>query len=139
MKVPDYAAAAIAELLQELDQHRRLRPHAIRSWQEAYGLIAEEHHELLRQLTKSTLDDPKDDKLLNDACELAVMCVSAYIDMSAATGATRRRSQTSRDVQLRAGGYTVACTRCRKRQAFHHRTATHEFLCDRCAQAGAHV
>ena len=79
--VPDIARDAIVEFLRKYQEHLDARPHAIRSWQESWGIIDEEHSEMLRQLRKSKVDDPKTDKLLNDAMELAVAAFSSYVDL----------------------------------------------------------
>ena len=133
VKVPDKAADAVTAVVEKLVEHWKRRPNAIRSWAEAFGLYAEEHHEFIRQLTKSTLDDPKDDKLLNDVCEIAMVALSSYVDMSAVAAARSTGRAKPAPPGFIKGGFNVHCTRCKRVQAFHQRGK--EFLCHGCAKA----
>jgi hypothetical protein len=122
--------AALVELLGEYRDHLAKRPNPIRSAAEGYGLVAEEHHELLRQLTKTKVGESLD-PIIHDFCDVSKASLSAYVDL---TQVERARSTGRPGVPLARGGFDVVCTRCRRAQAWHQRSAS-VILCDRCAQA----
>ncbi len=68
------------DLVKKVLAANRAKHPGIRSWHEAYGLIAEEVHELQEEIfTRSRRDDPL--RCLNELVEIAAMCERAAQDL----------------------------------------------------------